>query len=104
MFYLSVSVMIVNSEIVKYPCEERYFTRHLLGEYADIFGEAEAAEFSSMLRHWRYGAAREAKNERDSDFSSSAGPVLPPPLLPPSNNTSSGVSPAAGPPAADFWS
>ncbi|PHJ24118.1 hypothetical protein CSUI_002009 [Cystoisospora suis] len=90
-------------EIVKYPCEERYFTRHLLGEYADIFGEAEAAEFSSMLRHWRYGAAREAKNERDSDFLSQ-GPILPPPLLPPNNSNTPGVSPASGAPAADFWS
>lgn len=95
-----LSGLLWHAEIVKYPCEERYFTRHLLGEYADIFGEAEAAEFSSMLRHWRYGAAREAKNGGAGYEEDSRTGILPPPLLPPSGD----VCPLAGSPAADFWS
>ncbi|PFH36759.1 hypothetical protein BESB_049510 [Besnoitia besnoiti] len=73
-------------ETVKYPCEERYFTRQLLGEYSEIFGESEAEEFNSMLRHWRYGAARQAPGSEDDS-------LLPPP-----------VPSLSGPPAADFWS
>ncbi|CBZ50866.1 hypothetical protein NCLIV_039410 [Neospora caninum Liverpool] len=75
-------------ETVKYPCEERYFTRQLLGEYSEIFGEAEAEEFNSMLRHWRYGAARQAPGAAADEDN-----LLPPPLPPLFES-----------PAADFWS
>ncbi|EPR57104.1 hypothetical protein TGPRC2_266630 [Toxoplasma gondii TgCatPRC2] len=75
-------------ETVKYPCEERYFTRQLLGEYSEIFGESEAEEFNSMLRHWRYGAARQAPGTGSEEDN-----ILPAPLPPVSES-----------PAADFWS
>ena len=71
-FYCVFIVLLLYTEPVKYPCEERLLTHKVLSDYGSLFSKEEAKEFNELLKRWKYGAARQETDIRRANAAATA--------------------------------